>query len=67
MDRYIGIDVRAASRMIGVVHARGKQVGSRVVTCTSPKRDPRSVTCQRWWPQQESADVGGRMQSGGRP
>jgi hypothetical protein len=28
MDRYIGIDVRAASRMIAVVHARGKQVGS---------------------------------------
>ena len=45
MDRYLGIDVRAASRMIAVVHARGKQVGSRVVTCASPKRDPRSVTC----------------------
>jgi hypothetical protein len=28
MDRYIGIDVRAASCMIAVVHARGKQVGS---------------------------------------
>jgi hypothetical protein len=48
MDKYIGIDVRAASCMIAVVHARGVEVGSRVVTCASPKRDPRLVTCQRW-------------------
>ena len=30
MDRYIGIDVRAASCTIVVVHARGKQVVSHV-------------------------------------
>ena len=64
MDRYIGIDVRAARCMIAVVRACGKQACSPVVTCASarantlagqtnhPSSSP-SEKCRHEWPHGE--------------
>jgi hypothetical protein len=43
MDKYIGIDVHAASCTIAVVDARGKQTGSHVVATNGQE----IVECRR--------------------